>query len=101
MKDIQHIKQQFGEMDQRLLQAEKELKEFAKFKKRYNEIAQNMKVLQAFYHSGEWLNGRDILHDHLAEDEYYYCAGEDSIWNVTQDFYNEKVKLLKQLAKDL
>lgn len=101
MKKIEDIKKAFGEMDERLLQAEKEVKEVIKFRKRLKEISKNMNVLQDFYQSEDWLTDRETLHEHLNENEHYLSAGEDPIWNVAQDFYQEKIKLLQQVAKEL
>lgn len=101
MKKIEDIKKAFGEMDERLVQAEKELKEVVKFRKRLKEISKNMDTLQDFYQSEEWLTDRETLHEHLDENEYYHSAGEDPIWNVVQDFYLEKIKLLQEVAKEL
>ena len=101
MKNIDEIKNAFQEMDTRLAQAEKEVKEVAKFRSRLKEISKNMTALQDFYQSEDWLEDRITLHENLKGDEYYYSASEDSIWNVTQDFYLEKIKLLKQLVKEL
>ncbi len=101
MKNIDEIKTTFQEMDVRLAQVEKDVKEVAKFGNRLKEISKNMKVLQDFYQSEDWLKDRTTLHDNLEGEEYYYSASEDSIWNATQDFYLEKIKLLKQLVKEL
>ncbi|MCU7693790.1 DUF4298 domain-containing protein [Haoranjiania flava] len=101
MKKVEKIKQAFRDMDTRLYQAEKDLEEVIQFRKRLKEISKNMKVLQDFYHSDVWMKGRDILYGNIQENEHFYSVREDPIWNTTQDFYIQKIKLLQQLAKEL
>lgn len=89
-------------MDLRLVQAEKDLKELAKFEKKFKETEQNIKVLQDFYQSDDWMEGREKLPLLTKEDdEYFYSSSEDGIWNTMQDFYQEKIKMLKLITKSL
>ena len=101
MKKIVDIKKEFSVMDEHLEQAKKDLKEMVKFRSRLREISKNIKTLEEFYHSEDWLDDRDTLHENLTGTEYYESAGEDPIWIVSQEFYEQKIKLLKQLAKEL
>lgn len=99
---MEEIKNKFREMDERLIQAEKDLKELAKLKTHFKKTAKNIDVLLEFYHSEAWMSDREKLPSvHSEKDEYFYSSSEDGIWNVAQDFYQEKIKFLKLIASGL
>lgn len=93
-------KQKLTEMDQRTLQAEKDLEEMTHFIKKFSEMEENLTVLKKEYHTDEWHNLIAKYHA-IHPNEYHYSANEDAIWNVVQAFFSQKMKLLKLIAKSL
>lgn len=85
----------FEEMEERLLRAKKDLKEVKRFGKRLKEINKNLRKLAVYYHT-DWLEDTEIYN---ASDEKanYEMMSQDAIWNVTQDHYEQKLRLLKTL----
>lgn len=86
----------FEEMEQRLLCAEKDLKEVKRFGKRLKEINKNLRKLANYYHT-EWLEDMEAYNADNKTKENYRMMGEDAIWNVTQEHYEHKLHLLKTL----
>ncbi len=57
-----------------------------------------MKAIEDYYHT-DWLEDREVL---LKKNEdKFYTTSEDAIWNLSTDYYQERIKLLKQLTKEL
>lgn len=101
MKDIDAIKMKFKEMDILLREAEKELEALQSFTSQFESILQKTEKLDAFYRSDTWEKGREVLYKDNQQDVFYYSAGEDPIWNLTQDLYNEKIKIVQAIIKTL
>lgn len=95
------VKQQFKEMDTLLLEAEKEFIQFKKNNLKLKSFLKKINTLEQFYHSDEWLEGRELIYKNNTKNEYYYSASEDAIWDLTQNVYIEKIKLLKKIIKSI
>lgn len=101
MDNLENIKAKFRQMDNLLNEAEKEFNDIKKFEKKIKDLSKKVKALESFYHSDEWMNGREIIYKDGENTEYFYSAGEDSIYNLAQDFFYLKLKLIQQIFKDL
>lgn len=99
-QNIETLRNQFKEMDEQLVLAKKQLKALKKFSSQLKDIEQTISTLNAFYHSENWLEDRELLNKYI-KNEHFLSASEDAIWNTHQEYYNEKIKLLKQLTKTL
>lgn len=99
-KNIEILRSQFKEMDKQLVLAQKQLKVLKEFSSQLKDIEQTINTLNAFYHSKNWIEDRELLNKHI-KNEQFLSASEDAIWNTHQEYYNEKIKLLKQLTKTL
>lgn len=89
------IENKFEEMDKLLLELEEEFVAFQKGNKKLKQFFKKVKTLETFYHSEDWLNHRESL------SKPFHSASEDAIWNLSQDVYKEKIKLLKFLTKSI
>lgn len=109
-KSAEQLRELFAAMDVRTYQAEQDVLELTQFIQRLQEIDQNIKALEAYYHDS-WLEDIEAWEqiqanstlksaDELA-DEYFYCTNQDAIWNAAQDIYVQKIKLLKILANSI
>ena len=109
-KSAEQLRELFAAMDVRTHQAEQDVLELTRFIQRFQEIDRNIKALEAYYHDS-WLEDVEawehlqakavpISSDELAN-EHFYCTGQDAIWNAAQDFYAQKIKLLKILANSI
>lgn len=94
------LRTSFTEMDKRLSTAHSDLSEIKSFIKRLSEIQENMQVLEDFSRTDEWMEGYNELHK-LFPDEVFESAGEDGIWDASQEFHFLKIKLMKILSDDL
>ncbi len=98
MKKTKEIKAIFKDMDKRLIEAEKEFKKIKKISKQIKDFSKKMKAIEDYYHT-DWLEDREVL---LKKNEdKFYTTSEDAIWNLSTDYYQERIKLLKQLTKEL
>lgn len=95
MKTKEELHKTFQELDEKLEQAEADLQELQQFSEKLDKMLSNIQELENYYHS-EWLEERDVLLEE-SQEVYYKTLGEDAIWNVSTDFYQEKVQLLKKL----
>lgn len=83
------------EMENRLICAEKDLKDLKKFSKRIKEINKNLTELVTYYHT-DWLEDYKKYAE-KKENNYPRVLSEDSIWDVSREHYDEKIKLIKTL----
>ncbi|MBE2895493.1 DUF4298 domain-containing protein [Pasteurellaceae bacterium HPA106] len=97
-KSLEELCSEFAHMDERLAQAERDLKMLHAFEKQWKAAERNIKALETFYFDGDWLEDTERLE---SEQRYFACSGEDSIWNVSTQFYQLKIAWLKRLAKSL
>lgn len=98
-KTAAELKSIFTEMDKRTKQAEQDFEALLDFAKRFKTMQKNLSVLQKYYTS-DWME--DVAQfEKKVQGASFYSIGEDPIWNVTQDFYFEKIKLIKTLANSL
>lgn len=100
-KSMEEISRILTVMDEKTVQAEKDLLEIQNFLQRFEEIENNVNALIAYYHSPEWMEDTERFHAQNSDDEYHHSASEDAIWNATQGIYVEKIKLLKRLANSI
>lgn len=96
---IDELRTAFSEADKLLETARQDLDFVKGFIARLAEIDANLGRLMAFYQDQKWIDGREELFK-LLPDENFESAGEDSIWDVSQQFYFLKIKLMKLLADD-
>lgn len=98
-KTLDQLRLTFAEADKKLHQASKDLKEVKQFLKKYKAIQKNIKELENYYHSN-WLEDRTYFYQNIKNESYLSCS-EDAIWNTSQEFYQQKIKLLKKIIKTL
>lgn len=98
-KSVEELRATFSQADKLLETARKDLDFVKDFISRLAEIDKNLSRLMAFYQDQSWIDGREELF-RLLPDENFESAGEDSIWDVSQQFYFLKIKLMKQLTDD-
>ncbi len=98
MKTIEDIKAIFQEMDKQTIELEKALKGIEKISKQLKRFSKKMKVVEDYYY-GDWLEDRKRLL--RANQDTFYTTGEDVIWNLSVAYYQERVKIIKQLVKEL
>lgn len=101
MNNKEEIKKHFTEMDKLLNEAEKEFEDFKKNNQKLKSLLIKTKILEDFYHSDEWMEGREILYKNNRETEFFYSAGEDAIWNLSNAIHKEKLKIIKIIVKSL
>lgn len=88
---------QKDKMEALLLQCEKDLGMLQDFHKKVAEIEANRRKLESYYQG-------DYISDYDAQREWdtpYRILDQDSIWNVLQDQYQEKLELSKKLISSL
>ncbi len=98
MKSIKEIKANFKELDKLLLETEKEFKEIKKIRQKIKQFSKKMKILEEYYHT-DWLKDRELLQK--KNEDKFYSTSEDAIWNLSVDYHQEKIKIIKQLVKEL
>lgn len=101
MNNIDKVKDSFRKMDELLYESEKEFSDLKKFAQQFKEFAKKAKELEAFYHSEDWMNGRELIYKDSENKESFYSAAEDPIWNLLQAFHQEKIQLVKLISKHL
>lgn len=100
LKSLDEIRNSLSEMDKRTFQAEKDLAVLKEFTKQFEALQNNLSILQNYYHSGEWLKDTEKL-SAQSKNEHFYSASQDAIWNVSQEIYTEKIKILQLLVNSL
>lgn len=83
--------------DELLNQCEKDLKELKKIHKKLRKIENNRKELNKYYNN-QYIKDYD---EHAKSSNNFRILDQDSIWNVLTDQYNEKIKILKSITKNL
>ena len=86
-------------MEERTAQAERDLPFFQQFAERYESMQGNLEIIKNYY-LGDWSNDVDNWCERQRK-EFHPCISEDYSWNVLDDLYLEKKKLLKLLFNDL
>ncbi len=99
MKTIEQIKENFKEIDKVLFQAEKDFKEIEKISQTLEEFSEKIKILEEFYFNEDWLKGREELRKQNQDN--FYSASEDGIWNLSVAYREERIKIIKQLVQEL
>ncbi len=99
MKTIEEIKANCKEIDKVLFEVEKEFKEIEKISKRLKKFSKKMEILEKFYFDGDWQKDREELAKH--NEDNFYCTSEDAIWNLSVAYREERLKIIKQLVKEL
>ncbi len=98
MKSTEDIKAIFQEMDKQIIELEKAFKDIEKISKQLKRFSKKMKAVEDYYH-GDWLEDREQLLQ--AKQDTFYTTGEDVIWNLSVAYYQERMKIIKQLVKEL
>ncbi len=99
MKNIEEIKASFKKADKVLFEVEKEFKEIEKISQTLKAFSKKMDVLEKFYFEGNWQEDREELAKH--NEDNFHSASEDAIWNLSVAYREERLKLVKQLVKEL
>ncbi len=89
--------QRLEAIEKLLFQCQKDVKRLKAIRKELQRIAKNQQRLGSYYES-------DYIHDFDNADSFdrhYQMLDEDSIWNTLREIDDQKVKLLKKLAKYL
>lgn len=98
-KTIDEIRLKFKEVDELLDEFEIGLKKIEQFSDSLNRIDEIRQEILQYYH-GDW--DADVIKFHNETHfEHFKCSNQDSIWNITQDFYKLKIELLKKIANSL
>lgn len=98
-KTTSELEAHFAEMDKRIHQAEDDLGYIREFATRITTINENIGQLSDYYQS-DWMNDVDSYIEKNGE-KIFLTTNQDSIWNVTQDYYLEKIQILKSLVNSL
>lgn len=80
-----------------LIQCENDLKRLKKIHKELKKIESNRKKLNHYYEV-HYLNDYDA---HSAQEEHYKVLDQDSIWNVLNEQYNQKMTIVKKIIASL
>lgn len=88
-------------MDKLYHKAEATLNTWKEHHAELQTVLDQTKILEDFYHSDEWITGREAIQTTLPPTETFYTASEDAIWNLSQTLYEEKIKLLKTIIATL
>lgn len=80
-----------------LTECEKDLKELKKIRKKLRKIDTNRKELNKYYNN-QYIKDYD---EHANSSNNFRILDQDSIWNVLTEQYNEKIKILKSITKNL
>ncbi len=99
MKKIEEIKANFKKTDEILFQTEKEFKAIEQISQRLKEFSEKMEILEKFYFDDDWQKDRELLKKHNQDN--FYSASEDGIWNLSVAYREERIKIIKQLVQEL
>lgn len=93
------LSKRLASMDKKLAQAEKDLVYLERFLKRFKKIQKNLDQLENYYFT-DWMEDVDTFYKDNV-DAHCACCGQDSIWNVSQDIYQARVKIVKEVVKGI
>lgn len=102
MDDIEFkaLQKSFSEADEQLEIAERDLKFLAEFQGYFEAIEANINRLEEFYYKDNWVDKRERLQKYDPK-ENFHSTGQDAIWNMSQEFYLRRIKILKQLTDSI
>lgn len=83
-------------MQEKMNQLQKDVLYLKEVQKRLHKMVKNSKDLSVYYHSS-WIAD----HQTPQTNKYFEILGQDPLYNLLQEEYSEKMKLLKTLAKDI
>lgn len=99
MKTIEELHKTFYELDKKWEQAELDFQKLQQFSEELDQMLYNLQELENYYHT-QWLNERETFLKN-SPNIHYQTLGEDTIWNLSSDFNQEKVRLLKKLINSI
>src|SRR5699024_3592076 len=99
-KKLKALRNYFAEADERMEIAERDLKFLAEFQDYFDAIEDNLSQLEGFYYEGDWAEKREVLQNSDPK-ENFKSTGEDAIWQISQEFYLRRIKILKQLTDSI
>ncbi len=99
MKSVEEIKKNFKEMDKLLFEVEKDFEKIEKISSELKLFSKKIKILEDFYFHKNWLKDRETLKKE--NQDKFYSATEDAIWNLSVAYREERIKLIKQLVEGL
>lgn len=85
------------ETEQLLVQCEKDLKALKRLHKNIKAIESNRKALDGYYKNHYMAD----YEKYSNSSQNYRVLNQDSIWNVLNDQYFEKIKLLKTIIRSI
>lgn len=97
MGKLDEVEAKFAKADDTIEQAKAFLSKFQSFLEEYGEKEQVISELAAFYHSGDWAEEADLLHRELPS-RHFISAGEDTIWNIEEEFRGLNIKMVKLIS---
>lgn len=93
----ENTRERLGRVERLLTQCEEDLNVLKEIKEKLISIENNRKALDDYYKC-EYMNDRTETKD---SSSHYRFRDEDSIWNVLQSQYEEKINLIKILTKSI
>lgn len=93
MKDITEIKEEFERADKFLKQAEEDIANLQKMVDSLPTMIQNMKELEGFYFSEDFLQKVQFLEENEAD--IYASTSQDGIWNSSFEFQSLLLEVMK------
>lgn len=85
--------------DRKVKKAEQAFDELKRLQKKLKSIYKNLEDLEDYYQN-EWMEDVNFYIKNKIE-KNYHSASQDAIWNVTQDHFEMKIKMLKTISKSL
>lgn len=85
------------EKEKLLIQCEKDLKRMRDIHKEIKKIESNRKEL-GIYYSSQYVKDYEAPEN---RDENYRILDQDSIWNVLDEQYQEKIKIIKTIIQSI
>lgn len=98
-RNIENVTARLARADRKVKKAEEAFDELKRVQKKLKSIYKNLEDLEDYY-GNEWMEDVNFYIKNKIE-KNYYSASQDAIWNVTQDHYEMKIKLLKIISKSL
>lgn len=85
------------EKEKLFIQCEKDLKRIQNIHKEIKRIESNRKELENYYQN-QYIKDYEVLENRT---KHYKILNQDSIWNVLDEQYQEKIKIVKTIIQSI